>query len=306
MVSDRKQFNAARDIPSLDGKVILVTGGNAGIGKQSALDLSKHNPSQVWIAGRSAGSGQAAVTEIKNGAPEVLVHFLELDLSSFDSVKKAVEKFLAEAPRLDILMLNAGIMGGPAATTKEGYEIRFGTNHLGHALLFKLLTPLLEKTALDPTSDVRVVSLSSAGYAYSLPAGIEFETLKSKQEGISTSTKYCQSKLANLLYPQEIAKRYPQFTAVSVNPGEVKTNLFSAPAGPLMAVLKRLYLPWAGASVEEGAKNQLWAATSREVVSGEFYFPVGVAGKGTGQAKNKELARKLWEWTEKELEGHNL
>ncbi|KAE8447338.1 hypothetical protein EG329_010896 [Mollisiaceae sp. DMI_Dod_QoI] len=257
MVKGGISFNPARDILSLEGKVILITGSNVGIGKQAALDLAKHNPAQIWIAARNSQTGEAAVTEIKTSSPGANVQFLKMDLGSFTSIKQAAGKFLASSSRLDILMLNAGIMGGPAATTEEGYEIRFGTNHVGHALLFKLLTPVLEKTASSPGSDVRIVSLTSTGYAHTHSTGIEFETLKSKQEHISIITKYCQSKLANLLYPQEIAKWYPQFTAVSVHPGEVKTELFTPNAGLLMRVLKAVYLPIAGVGVDEGAKNQL-------------------------------------------------
>ncbi|KUJ08974.1 NAD(P)-binding protein [Mollisia scopiformis] len=299
-------FSPVKDIPSLAGKVFLITGGNVGIGKQCALDLAKHNPAQIWIAARNSQTGQAAVTEIKTSSPGVSVQFLEMDLSSFGSVKNGAKKFISIASRLDVLILNAGIMGGPAATTKEGYEIRFGTNHMGHALLFKLLTPILEKTASTPGSDVRILSLTSTGYSHSHSTGIEFETLKSEQEHINIITKYCQSKLANLLYAQEMAKRYPQFTAVSLHPGEVKTELFTPDAGLLMRVIKTIYMPLVGVSVEEGAENSLWAATAKGVVTGEYYFPIGKAGTGTGFAKDDKLAKKLWEWTEKELKGQDI
>lgn len=97
-------FDPARDIPSLDGKVILITGGNIGIGKQSALDLSKHNPAQLWIAARNAKTGNETVDEIKAATPGAKVRFLEMDLASFESIKKAVKTFQESSPRLDILM----------------------------------------------------------------------------------------------------------------------------------------------------------------------------------------------------------
>ena len=110
--ADPYAFNPATNIPSLASKVILITGANTGIGKQVALDLSKHEPAQIWIAARSPSSGQAAVDEIKIASPSVDVRFVELDLTSFDSIKKAARKVLQTAQRLDILNLNAGIMGG--------------------------------------------------------------------------------------------------------------------------------------------------------------------------------------------------
>lgn len=123
-------FNPAKDIPSLAGKVILITGGNLGLGKQTALDLAKHNPSELWLAARSAESGNATVAEIKKASPGVQVHFLPLDLSSFKSVKEAARTFLGSVSRLDIFYMNAGIMGGPHVTTDDGYERQFGTNHV--------------------------------------------------------------------------------------------------------------------------------------------------------------------------------
>ncbi|KAJ9628200.1 hypothetical protein H2204_009460 [Knufia peltigerae] len=298
-------FDPARDIPSLDGKVILITGGNIGIGKQSALDLSKHNPAQLWIAARNAKTGNETVDEIKAATPGAKVRFLEMDLASFESIKKAVKTFQESSPRLDILMCNAGVMGGPPTTTKEGYEFHIGINHVGHALLFKLLVPQLLEAAKNPIGDEpRVIFVSSLGHKYGPAGGIVFESLKTKGGDLSGTAKYGQSKLANLLYPQEIAKRYPQITAVSIHPGNVKTDLFSTPESSLVVnFLRRVVIPLFGVSVQEGAKNQLWAATARNVSSGQYYEPVGIGGKQGAVAKDPELARKLWEWTEKELEG---
>lgn len=301
-------FNPAKDIPSLEGKVILITGATMGLGKQSALDLSNHNPSQIWIAARNAGKASEAISEIKRAAPGVQVQFLKLDLASFDSIKDASRRFSTACSRLDILMLNAGIMGGPAATTEQGYEIRFGINHVGHALLVKLLLPLLSKAAADPIGiEPRIVSISSAGHRHSTSAGIEFDTLKSKQDNLSTVVKYGQSKMANVVYARELAKRYPEFTTVSVYPGTVKTELFSAPEGGLLyRLVGAVLIPLTAVSVEEGVKTQLWAATAKGIKTGEYYEPIGVTGKDNARSKDGTFVKELWDWTQRELEGHDI
>lgn len=214
-------------------------------------------------------------------------------------------------------MLNAGIMGVQPALSKDGYELQFATNHLGHALLIKLLLPTLLGTASRPGLDVRIVNLTSLAYKATPSAGIVFDTLKTDQAklgGLFEPAKwmrYGQSKLANLLYARELAKRYPSITSVSVHPGFVMTDLHSATPGfadrALMNVLTVINrTSWT--PVEEGAYNQTWAATvpKGELVNGAYYEPIGVQGKlATAQSRDEELARKLWEWTQEELKSFN-
>lgn len=302
-------YNPATEIPSLASKVILITGANAGIGKQTALDLSQHDPAQIWVAARNPSSGQAAVDEIKKAAPNVDVRFVELDLTSFQSIKKAASEVVKEAIKLDILILNAGIMGGEPGVTAEGYERQFGTNHVGHALLLKLLTPLLQKTAEEVPEKPRVVSLSSTGHKNVPSHGIDFDTLKSAQLDMKGVFKYTQSKLANVVYAREFAARHPDLITVAIHPGEVGTELFNKGAiggGPEIEYLATQIAPKMGVSVQEGAKNTLWAATSEGVENGRYYEPVGIVGNGSELSKDKQLGQKLWDWTEKELAGQNL
>ncbi|EON98524.1 putative short-chain dehydrogenase reductase protein [Phaeoacremonium minimum UCRPA7] len=307
MGGNLSSYVPARDIPSLAGKVILITGGNTGIGKQMALDLSIHNPAQIWIAARNQKTGHATVEEIKSKAPDVSVHFLKLDLSSFASIKDAASTFLASATRLDVLTLNAGLMGGQLGKTKEGYEVQFGTMHVGHALLFKLLTPILLKTAEGPPrADVRVISVSSEGHKYVPKVGIVFESLKTDGAGLKATDRYGQCKLANVVFAMEVAKRYPQLTTVSLYPGTVKTELFSNSSGSLMIRFIQFMVQFFGLSIEDGAKSQLWAATAEGVVNGQYYDPVGIPDKASALAKSDDLGKKLWEWTEKELEGQSI
>ncbi|KAK3316536.1 hypothetical protein B0H66DRAFT_576378 [Apodospora peruviana] len=300
-------FNPATDIPSLAGKVILITGANSGLGRQSALELAKHQPERIWMAARDPLKGQEAASYIQARVPDAPVTPLDLDLSSFESIKGAAKTVLASTSRLDILMLNAGLMGCPPKLTKEGYEIQMGTNHLGHAFLLKLLMPLLLKTATTP----RVVSLASAAWKYAdATQKIQFDTLKSLDGAVTPVNRYIQSKVANVLYAQQFALRHgPRITIVSVNPGEVDTQLFKRePGDEQMKYLQIEVAPKHVRPVEDGVKNQLWAATAATdaVVNGAHYEPVGVHVEPTGLLADEELARATWDWTQKELEGHEI
>ena len=299
-------FDPDKDIPSLADQTILITGANAGLGRASLLTLAAHNPSTIYLCSRSLSNGSSTASEILKSVPGANIKVLGLDLSSFESIKKVAAKVTEEAARLDILMLNAGIMGVPANVTEQGYEVQFGTNYMGHALLTKLLLPLLEKTAGEAKSDVRIVASTSHTHHYAPSGGIVFESLKSTAEKMPGFARYGQSKLANVLWVREMAKRYPHFVVAAVHPGVVSTGLLARatdlglPAGMSGAVNR------SSVSVEEGVKNQLWAATAKGVVSGEYYEPVGVAGNASEYGKDDELAKKLWEWTESELSAGDL
>ncbi|EAQ91791.1 hypothetical protein CHGG_00026 [Chaetomium globosum CBS 148.51] len=316
-------FESEKDIPPLDGKVILVTGGNVGLGKQAVLEYARHNPSLIWLGSRSIQKGNAAIDEIRQQVPNAVIQVLELDLSSFASIKKAAATVLSTSPRLDILMLNAGIMATPPGLTKDGYESQFGTNHMGHALLTKLLLPLLTKTAtttdstikqsshLAPSAvaDVRVISLSSDGHNMAPKAGIVFDSLKTDAEALGPVGRYGQSKLANILWARQLARAQPQLTVAAVHPGVVQTSLMERATG-VPAVVRGMTRVAVGLNlltpVDRGVRNQLWASVATVgVVSGEFYHPVGIPGKASPLGTDDELARRLWEWTEKEL-GHVL
>ncbi|KAF2167255.1 hypothetical protein M409DRAFT_22682 [Zasmidium cellare ATCC 36951] len=303
-------FNPSKDIPSLAGKVILITGGNAGLGKESALQLAHHDPSEIWIASRNLSKAQAAIAEIRTIIPDARLKALQLDLASLESVKSAADEFLRQTSRLDILFLNAGIMSCPPGLSQEGYEIQFGTNHLGHAALVKLLLPHLEATATAtaPASDVRVISVSSMAHKYVPSGGIDFASLQTTAEKHPTNDRYGQSKLANILYARELAKRHPRVTSVSVHPGIVKTDLHADIAGNFVVrAFSKCVVPLIGLDVEQGARNQLWAATAKKgVESGEYYTPVGVKGGDSAFSRDQGLAGRLWEWTQTELAKHGI
>jgi len=211
-----------------------------------------------------------------------------------------------------VLFTNAGVLGLPPGQTKDGYEIQFGTNHLGHALLIKLLLPIMLRTAEDPTSDVRIVSLTSTAYRLAPKGGISFDSVKTPQAelgGMIVSGKwvrYGQSKLANMIYAKELAKRYPSIKSVSVHPGYVKTDMVANVSFMLaLPLLVAVPLGPGWTPVEKGPYNQIWAGTTDKsnLKNGAYYVPIAKEGSfATARARDSVLAERLWDWTQKELE----
>ncbi|KAH7405673.1 dehydrogenase with different specificitie [Phaeosphaeria sp. MPI-PUGE-AT-0046c] len=299
-------YNPQTDIPDLTGKVFFVTGGTAGLGKQTITYLARHNPAAIHFTGRNVKAGEDVKAEISKILPNAIVKFYECDQTSLASVHAAANLFLAgDARRLDVLICNAGIMGGPIGLTKDGYEIQFGINYLSHALFTKLFTPLLETTA-STHGEARIVNLTSAGYTMH-SGGLPFADLKTTQDNIGLAGKwarYGQSKFAQVLYTSECAKRHPKITALAIHPGVVHTNLVQG-----QPLWDRLFvkLTTLGQAIpsEQGSYNTCWAATSENAPkSGSVYYPVGVFEKHTKAASDEGLWRELWEWTENELEAY--
>lgn len=266
----------------------------------------KHQPQQVYFTGRNSEQADTLLKEAQALAPDTNLSFIPCDFSSLDSVAQAASKVQSEISTLDVLMCNAGVMAIPAGLTKDGYENQFGINHVAHALLIKLLLPVLLRTAEAGGTAPRIISLTSTGFRHTPLGGIVFAKVKTPQDDLGmagTWGRYGQSKLANILYAAELARRYPSITTVSVHPGVVKTTLVSK----LGAVNKGLVylLNWRSMkSPAEGAYNQLWAATAENVSSGVYYEPIGVRGKPSKDSDNAKLAGELYEWTDKELAGY--
>lgn len=200
-------------------------------------------------------------------------------------------------------------MGNPPTKTEEGFEIQFGTNHVGHFLLTKLLLPTLQKTVADisasgATPDVRVVTLSSAAHVIS-PTTLEGMTSTDSLLAGSTWHRYGASKAANLFFASELARRNPEIISVSVHPGAVNSDLYSQ--AKAMSSMMEHSLTVAASyffrSVQSGALNTLWAAgTPREnLVNGAYYTPVGFRSFGTSFVQDCDIARKLWDWTEAQI-----
>lgn len=281
------------------------------MGKQTVTYLAAHKPARIYLAARTASKASLAIADIKTAVPTAceIIH-LPLDLTSFASIADAAATFNRSESRLDVLINNAGIMACPYSTTKEGYEVQFGTNHMGHALLTKLLLPALLQTS-ETHGDARVVTLSSAGHAIGVPGGLIFDQQKLEQQG--TWKRYGQSKLCNLLFARELSQRYPTITSVSLHPGVIFTDLFQSlranvflKAGLWLYGLFFFLIPGHYKSTEGGALNQTWAATTpkENLVNGAYYKPVGVKSEGSKAARDAGLQKKLWEYTEIELGKH--
>lgn len=296
-------FSPEKDVPSLTGRVCLVTGGNSGLGYQTVLQLAQHNPSEIYLTARSASKAKEAINNIQAIVPNSRITFLQLDLDNLESVRTAAKTVLSSSHRLDLLFLNAGIMCFPPGTTKDGYEVQFGTNHMAHALLVRLLLPILQK-AEDP----RVVILTSDMWSQAPAEGVRFDAVQGTQEDLSTWQRYGQSKLANILYGVALARRCPEIKVASVHPGIYRTGLQTAMAesNAAIKVARKLFGGLLMGDPAKGTRNQLWAATSMEVRSGEYYTPVGVPGKARKFMDDRALVDRLWDWTERELEGYKI
>lgn len=294
-------FDAAKQMPPVEGKIVMVTGGTSGLGKQAVLEFARYKPKKIWLAARNATAAEKAIQDIRKEVPDAPIQFLHLDLTSFASISKAAQTFNQESERLDILMQNAGIVATAPGLTEDGYEIQFGVNYLGTVLLTRLLLPTLLKSAELSGADIRIVFLGSAASAMAPSEGIILDTVKTKVQEQGTWTRYAQSKLAIILYARELAKRHTKIMITAVDPGFVDTNWAQSfkTSSFIMGWLYPL-MRTAATGVETGVQNQLWASVSSDTTSGTYYTPVGVPGTA-GNLSNDVLAAKLWDWTEAEL-----
>jgi len=293
------------DVPDQSGRVAVVTGSNTGIGYQAAVVLA-YRGAHVVLAVRDLAKGNVALSRIVAAHPGADVTLQALDLSSLDSVRSAAEALRAAYPRIDLLLNNAGVMWTPKQVTADGFEMQFGTNHLGHFALTGLL--------LDHLLDVRgsrVVTVSSLGHR--LRAAIHFDDLQS-EHGYDRIAAYGQSKLANLLFTYELQRRLAanpeaKTVAVAAHPGGSNTELArNLPAifQPLKAVLGPVLFQ----SAAMGALPTLRAATDPDVRGGQYYGPDGFLEQrgrprlveSSRQSHDEELQRRLWAVSE-ELTG---
>ncbi len=311
-------FRPERDISSLQGKVVLVTGGNAGLGWETIYQLARHEPAKIYLASRSADKAQEAINDLHRRVSETdaailpNIEYLQLDLADFASVAKSAKCIIGKEARLDILILNAGIMATPPSRTKSGHDLQLGTNHVGHFLLVKLLMPLLLKTAAESeASDVRIVTVSSEAYNI---APLKFMDMVEDHDRLCSSSNYVRygvSKAANILFASELARRYGPhgITSVSLHPGVVLTQLYDSTRDANFIV--RLGLPLFARllfdDVPRGALGQIFLAAGAKkgaIVNGAYYTPVG-RRQNIVLTNDEEQGRRLWRWTDEQVKGYS-
>ncbi|XP_066551819.1 dehydrogenase/reductase SDR family member 13 isoform X2 [Amia ocellicauda] len=291
-------FKRARCASNADmtGKTAIITGGNTGIGKATALELARRG-ARVILACRNKQRAEAAVHDIRRDSGSSAVVFMQLDLASLQSVRSFAETFLKTEPRLDLLINNAGLVAD--GRTEDGFGIEFGVNHLGHFLLTCLLLPRLKEGGAS-----RVVTLSSLAHIW---GRIDFDNLNSKRD-LGTGkyswqffSAYCNSKLCNVLFTHELAKRLQgtNVTCYCVHPGVVRTELSrncSLWQKVFIKPISKLFF----LDAEEGAQTTLHCALqeSIEPLSGRYFSCCAVQEVGA-KARDDAVAKKLWEVSER-------
>ncbi|CAA9506411.1 MAG: probable oxidoreductase/Short-chain dehydrogenase [uncultured Solirubrobacterales bacterium] len=296
------------DIRDQSGRLAVVTGANSGIGFVAARELARAG-ARVVLAVRDTGRGEDAARKVRSAASTAEVEVMELDLADLFSVRSFATAFGEAHDGLDLLVNNAGVMALPHRTTSDGFEMQFGTNHLGHFALTGLLLP-----RLSPRPDPRVVTVSSGAHKM---GKIDFGDLQGERS-YKKWKAYGQSKLANLLFAFELARRASAaglpLTSVAAHPGYAATNLQAT--GPrmagrdfeerLMGVINRVVAQ----DEEHGALPTLYAATEPHLPSGSYIGPDGpleMWGRprlvgASDRAWDEQTARRLWE-TSEELTG---
>jgi NAD(P)-dependent dehydrogenase (short-subunit alcohol dehydrogenase family) len=256
----------AEQIPDLTSKIAIVTGANSGIGYETALALARKGATMI-LACRNVEKGEAAVQQIVQKEPTAKAELMQLDLSDLGSVLSFTQVFANHYDRLDLLINNAGIMRTPFGKTADGFELQFGTNHLGH---FALTGLLLDRIIRAPQA--RVVTVSSGGERF---GKIDFDNLNA-EKGYDAGRAYGQSKLANLLFTYELQRRFEDAgvdaIAAAAHPGWTVTNL--QVHWPTLQILN----PLIGQQPVMGALPTLYAATAPDIQGGDYYGPDGWLG----------------------------
>ncbi|KAK2602164.1 hypothetical protein N8I77_008718 [Diaporthe amygdali] len=250
-------------IGKLTGKVVLITGASSGLGIETARAIHATGAT-LFLTARDSTKAQKAIDSVKNGPgpkSDGPIHAIELRLDSLASVRAAAKAFLSLSDKLNILILNAGVMATPEGKTEDGYESQFGTNHLGHFLLFQLLKPALH-AASTPEFQSRVVAVSSALHRNSK---VRLDDLNFEKGPYDPWTAYGQSKTANIYLANEIERRYGPngVHALSLHPGVIETNLFQfLPKERSTTTMRSTQNR--RKSIPQGAATTVYAALSKE------------------------------------------
>ncbi len=265
----------------MQGKVAIVTGANTGIGRVTARELAAQG-AKVWLACRNAEKTLPVVEDIRTITGNSEVHFLALDLSSLASVRAAADTFLALDLPIDVLINNAGLAAAKGLT-EDGFELTFGVNHLGHFLFTELLTARI-------VDGGRIVNVASKAH-YEAKA-IDWDALRKPTTGVTGLKEYGVSKLANVLFTKELAKRLADrnITTYSLHPGVVASDVWRQVPWPFRSIIKRFMI-----TVEDGAQTTLYCATAIEAGQETgLYYDESKVKKPSRLARDEALATELW------------
>jgi retinol dehydrogenase 12 len=267
----------------LAGRTFMVTGGNTGIGRATVAGLARRG-GRVYVACRSPEKGRRAVADIVAATGNDAVAFLPLDLADLASVRRCAEEFLALGEPLHVLINNAGV-AGPRGVTRDGFELAFGVNHLGH---FALTTALLDRLAAS--APARVVTVASDSHYQA--RGVDFGAVRRPTASITGMPEYAVSKLCNVLFSAELARRAGGrgITTYALHPGVVASDIWRRVPWPIRPLIKLRMI-----SPEEGARTSLYCATSGSVAAASGRFYDNSRERDPSQVATPDLARVLWE-----------
>lgn len=276
---------------ALDNKTFIVTGANTGIGKITALELAKQG-AHVILACRSKEKTERVLEEIRREVPDANVEYVHLDLSDLSSVRACAADLLDRRTPIHGLINNAGL-AGQRGQTKDGFEVQFGTNHLGHYLFTRLLLDRIIESG-----PARIVNVASASHYQA--KGIDWDALQKPTRTVTAMHEYSVSKLSNVLFTKELARRLEgtKVTTYAVHPGVVATDVWRKVPGPVRWIIKKFMI-----TPEEGAQSSLRCATDPELASetGRYYDVGGKEKRPNRLADDLDLAKTLWtksaEWT---------
>jgi NAD(P)-dependent dehydrogenase (short-subunit alcohol dehydrogenase family) len=305
----------SKSVPDLSGKVMIVTGGNNGIGYQTVIHLVRAG-AKVYMGARTESKARAAIKEIEAMNLRGQVIFLKLDLMDFTSARTAAREFSSKEERLDVLFNNAGIFSTEKKSKPDadGLEATIKTNHFAPFLFTHLLLPKLQKS-----SEPRIVLTSSTMYEMSKVKDDSFTSVDTLNlNGTSEVTRYCHSKLANLLFAISLSKKHPNILSNACHPGLVATDMGKNIGGPFGSIasilLKGLVIFFSSVvgfvlNPPEGALTQTYLGTSPEVakkqINGKYFVPIATA-KNTKAFANEANAEKLWQTTEAYFKARNI